>query len=145
MGNTSWSKKRPIATVRDIGDDEILTQYGQEREDGRGFRGQPRFDRDERDVSMIAGKLSVIEAIRLISSRSTLAPQDAVRHFSVGALREADYVVVHTPTKRNPDHVSVIAPEGSNAQDWWSRQGEPMLELLVLDGTHTEEGDDNDE
>lgn len=145
MGNTDWSKKRRVVTVRDINDDETLTQYGKEREDNQGFRGQPRFSQDERDVSMIAGKRSVVEALSLVTGRNTVGSGDAVRHFNVGALREADYVVRHTPTQRNPDHVSVIAPEGCNAEDWWRSQGEPMLVLLVLDGTHVEEGNSDNE
>ena len=59
-------------------------------------------------------------------------------------LREADCVVTHTPIRRNSDHVSVTAPANQIAEDWWESQGDPMLELHTLDGTHgpKEGGDD---
>jgi hypothetical protein len=139
----SWARRRPAVTVRELGDDETLTQYGQVRPDGDNFRGQPRFAQGETEVSMIAGRRTVVDAVGLIASHRAIKPDDAVRYFTVGVLREADYVVSHTPTGRNPDHVSVSAPEGHNAKDWWESQGEPMLELHTLDGTHgAKEGDD---
>ncbi|HEX7304197.1 hypothetical protein [Lentzea sp.] len=93
---------------------------------------------------MIVGKLGVAGALSLVVGRNKVILQDAVRYFNVGRLREADYVVKHTPTPRNPNHVSVVAPEGVIAEDWWRDHGEPMLELMV-DGMRTGKGDDDNE
>lgn len=142
MAGVHWARKRPALRARWIEDDEVLTQYGQEGPDGSCFRGQPRFNDGEVELSMIVGKLTPKQALSLIASHRLACPMDAVRYFRVADLREREYVVRHTPSRNNPDHVSVTAPDGCSPQVWWSSQGEPILELLVLDGVHVHEGDE---
>jgi hypothetical protein len=134
LARANWAKRgkaRPPA--RDIADEEYLTQYGQEGSEGSQFRGQPRFDQTgEQDLSMLVGKFSAQEALELIASHRSVTPRDSVRYFLVKDLRERDYVITHTPTLKNPYHISVAAPDGVDAREWWTAQGEPMLELLRL-------------
>lgn len=142
MAGANWARKgqsRPDA--REIGDEEILTQYGQEGPDGEKFRGQPRFDdTGEQELSMLVGKMTVKEALSYIASHKTVSPNDSVRYFQVGALRERDYVITHTPSRKNPYHISVSAPEGCDPRKWWSSEGEPMLEILRLSDADEQEG-----
>jgi hypothetical protein len=83
----------------------ILTQYG--RRDASGFRVRPRAGVEE-GVSLIAGRLDVAEAHRLVVRRGVPQPGvDAVRHTTVGDLEDAGFVVRAAPTRAIPDHVLV--------------------------------------
>lgn len=92
---------------RDIGDDEVLTQYGQQDVDTEAFHCAPRaVDRD--GLSLIAGTLTVEEACQMVHrGRCVEHDKCGVRHTTAGRLRRAGFVLLHTPNKRNPNHVSV--------------------------------------
>jgi len=65
----------------------VLTQYG--RSDATGFRVQPRAG-IESGISLIAGRLDVAEAHRLVVRRGSPRPGvDAVRYATVGDLEDA--------------------------------------------------------
>jgi hypothetical protein len=89
---------------------ETLTQYG--RRDGEpAFRRAPRTGLDQGDISMIAGDVTVEQATALVRSRLVEGhPDHAVRFTTVGALRSAGFLVENTPTRMNPEHVSVTWP-----------------------------------
>lgn len=82
---------------------------------------------------MLVGKMSAEAALGYIASHRTSSPRDTVRYFQVGVLRERGYVITHTPSPKNPYHVSVTAPEGRDPRAWWRDEGEPMLELLRME------------
>ena len=84
MGKAGWAKGQPAVAVRELGDEETLTQYGQVRPDGENFRGQPRFSQGETEVSMIAGRRSVVDAVRLVCGHRAINPDDAVRYSRSG-------------------------------------------------------------
>ena len=104
--------------------DEQITQLSEAG--GAPFRDAPRSDR-ERGLSVIRGKREVEEAERLVKVRLT-SPDNRVRHATVGVLRAAGFAVVHTPTRTNPDHVSVIWP-GDN---WKTQQDIPWSPEVML-------------
>jgi len=93
-----------------IGDEEPLTQYGRADSDEHcsdsRFRCIPRFEDGEQDVSLLRGQLSVEEAAWAVCRRAA-RPGDLVRHTTAQALRNAGFLVSHTPTRRNKGHVSV--------------------------------------
>ncbi|HEX5403528.1 MAG TPA: hypothetical protein VFX16_14640 [Pseudonocardiaceae bacterium] len=143
MAGANWARKgRTRPDPRLIEDHEILTQYGQEGPDGSEFKGQPRFDdAGERDLSMLLGKMDAAEALGYIASHKTVSDRDSVRYFQVGALRESGYVITHTPSLKNPYHISVTAPEDCDPRQWWKEEGEPLLRLLRQTTTDDQEGD----
>lgn len=59
-------------------------------------------------MSLLSGRLTVEQAKASISG-ALIRTSDGVRYTSVGTLRSAGFVVVHTPTASNPRHVSVRA------------------------------------
>lgn len=95
-----------------------LTQLGS----GSKFPDQPRWIKQELDLSMIDGCLDVDEAVRLCFRRPVRS-SDRVRCLSVERLREAGYRLQRTPLPTNPAHVSVTAPVRGSAlekhQEWW--------------------------
>lgn len=83
----------------------VLTQYG--RLDRSGFRVRPRPGVED-GISLIAGRLEIAEAHRLVVRRGFPQPGvDAVRHTTVGDLEDAGFVVRSAPTRAIPDHVLV--------------------------------------
>ncbi|MGH3621171.1 MAG: hypothetical protein ACRDQ5_05190 [Sciscionella sp.] len=126
----SWQWPRRAAQRREVNDDETLTQFGMKGAGVESFRGQPRFDDGETELSMCVGHLRPEEILPLISGRQ-LRSTDAVRYFNVGKLRSVGYIVIHTPNAKNPLHVSVAAPQDVDAARWWKDMGEPALELYV--------------
>lgn len=122
-----------------------VSQYGRVRADGTyEFREQPRFDRRtpiEDDISMLLGKCTPEEAgmaVRGMNPPARIRIRERVRWFRVGDLIEADYLVMRTPTPRNPAHVSVLAPiEPEQAhelvinQAWWVNPTRVTLESLT--------------
>lgn len=86
-----------------IGDDEELTQYGVTTDP---FRNQPRW-RQEEAVSLLVGAWDSLEAGYRVRGQALEDGTDAARYTTVGALRAKGFIVTNTPTKRNPDHVSV--------------------------------------
>jgi hypothetical protein len=85
--------------------DTVVTQYG--RRDASGFRVRPRPGVEEA-VSLIAGRLDVAEAHRLVVRRGFPQPGvDAVRHTTVGDLEDAGFLVRAAPTQAIPEHLLV--------------------------------------
>jgi hypothetical protein len=85
--------------------ESALTQYG--RRDNSGFRVRPRPGVED-GISLIAGRLGVVQAHRLVVRRgSPLVGVDAVRHTTVDDLEDAGFVVQPAPTRAIPDHVLV--------------------------------------
>lgn len=97
-------------TPEELADEEALAQYGRENSDepciDPRFRCVPRFEDGERDVSLLRGQMTIHEAAQAVCRRPA-KPGDVVRHTTAGALRSAGFLVSHTPTKRNKEHVSV--------------------------------------
>jgi hypothetical protein len=86
-----------------------LTQYGDTWD--QGFRCRPRAS-DLDGVSVLLGRLTLAQAARYVRRDGRARRGDAVRYTEVGCLEDEGFVVVHTPTRRNPLHVSVQSPPG---------------------------------
>jgi hypothetical protein len=83
----------------------VLTEYG--RLDVTGFRIRPRAG-IESGISLIAGRLDVAEAHRLVVRRGSPRPGvDAVRYTTVDGLEDAGFRVRPAPTRAIPGHVLV--------------------------------------
>jgi hypothetical protein len=131
----SW--RAPQARViRWVPPGNILTQYGTET-----FREEPRFDAlppmVEVEVSMILGRRSVADAARIVTKRPP-RPNATVRYFRTDDLYLNGYSVAHTPTERNPGHVSVHygqlvhIDQVELARAHWSQRGRVTLESLAV-------------
>jgi hypothetical protein len=124
--------------ARELGAEEVLSQYGY-RGDDPPFRNRPRewSERSEPGMSTIVGKLTPAEAMSFVRARQICIGHDGVRHTTVGKLRDAGFVVSHTPNPRNPGHVTV-----SRAEKW----GEDTVRMfdscfdepIYADGGHDE-------
>lgn len=103
----------------DIDDDQVLTQFGAKQDIvalDPPFRRKPRQGR-ETNVSLILGRLSPAEASRIVRRSLAPAPFDGVRYATAGKLRAAGFVVMHTPSRMNPNHVSV-----SRTTEWGANE-----------------------
>lgn len=93
----------------EIDDNEWLSQYGTIHRlvDGEPFKCCPPYDQEE--LSMVRGRCTPDEVATSVNPRRTTgaAPGEGVRHATAGELRDAGFRVWHSPTRRNPDHVSV--------------------------------------
>lgn len=126
----SLSTPRMIPS-RDIADDEWVTQYGRGEDGGFGtFRNSPRYPR-ESEISMIWGRIGVDEAAMIVTGRAR-SPLCRVRQCLAGDLRRRGFKVVHTPTPRNPMHVSVYLP-GTDGQ-WDNDEADRFDEAFVRGG-----------
>lgn len=92
--------------VDEIDDDEMLTQYGSTLKPPGGptFRRKPA--RDQTNVSLVRGKLTVEQVTALVALRDA-GEEDCARHVVAKALRHEGFVVRHDPLPANPDHVAV--------------------------------------
>lgn len=99
-------QRRPSRPLDDL---EVLTQFGCASNPQGRFggicRSEPRNFEDA--LSLIRGDLSVAEAASRVRPSGENHEGDVVRKTRVGELRRLDFTVEHSPTKRNPDHVSV--------------------------------------
>ncbi|GGM32945.1 hypothetical protein GCM10011608_16780 [Micromonospora sonchi] len=102
------------AEVQELRDDVDLTQYG---EDGEGFRSCLRVDIGETEMSLIIGRQSKMAVALLVTKAAP--PWATARYTTVGALRQAGFEVVHSPTRGNPLHVSVFPPSGPHGPAEW--------------------------
>lgn len=90
-------------TGEPIGDHELLTQYVFGGEEPRNV---PRpSDRD--GLSALRGQSTLQEAARFVRKARWPHEGDSVRHVLVRDLREAGFIVDHTPNRRNPLHTSI--------------------------------------
>lgn len=93
--------------AREIGDDEVLTQFGKVEGGLPAFHESPRA-KDRNGLSMILGQVSVDIACKLVQPDGCVDHhQCRVRTTTAQTLRQAQLVVEHAPTKRNPSHVRV--------------------------------------
>jgi hypothetical protein len=101
-----------------VADDATVTQFGEKKPVGEGFRDRLRPEIGETEISMILGDVDADAASILVTR--TLTPARICRKTLVGVLREAGFRVVHSPTKANRLHVSVYPPTDSEEQetDW---------------------------
>jgi hypothetical protein len=92
--------------VRDLKDDEVLTQYGNRHKPSGGpaFRREPRWDR-EQALSVIIGDAAPKQAAVAIGLNHRHG--DGVRRTVVGKLRAAGFYVRHAPSAINRDHALV--------------------------------------
>ncbi|WP_131789566.1 hypothetical protein [Candidatus Protofrankia datiscae] len=92
--------------IRDLGDHEILSQYGNRYKPlgGPAFRRRPRWGR-EQAVSVIIGDVTPKQAATTIGLNHRRG--DGVRRTVVGRLEAAGFYVRHAPSPMNPDHALV--------------------------------------
>lgn len=95
-------------TPQDLPDHLRLTQYGERPPLGEGFRCRLREEIGETEISLILGDVDASAASMLVVKH--LTPQAITRITTVGALRRAGFVVVHSPSKTNRLHVSIFPP-----------------------------------
>lgn len=107
-----------------------LSQYGRSAQNRRSFRSAPRHESGEVDISLVLGRLSVVEITAFVAARHADAG-DAVRYTTAGALRARGFVVQSTPTRRIPGHVSVTAPGG---QIPWDDRTSALFEECFKEG-----------
>lgn len=104
---------------QELPDEARLTQYGEQLSVGGGFRDRLRAEIGETEMSMILGEVDATAAAMLITKH--LAPGAQRRVTTVGRLRRSGFVVIHSPTRGNPLHVSVYAPRDEKSGehvDW---------------------------
>ena len=61
-----------------------------------------------------------------------------MRHCTAGALRNAGFVVTHTPSRMNPDHISVTLPDG--AAQWDDGQANGLEMTFAIHEAFGKEG-----
>lgn len=98
----------PDRTPQELPDELRLTQYGERPPVGEGFRCRLREGIGETELSLILGDVDASAAAMLVVKY--LSPHARTRVTTVGALRRAGFVVVHSPSKTNRLHVSVFPP-----------------------------------
>jgi hypothetical protein len=102
---------------QELPDELRLTQYGERPPIGEGFRCRLREEIGETEISLIIGGVDASAASMLVVKY--LSPYAVTRVTSVGLLRCAGFVVVHSPSKTNRLHVSVFPsalPTGDQAE-----------------------------
>lgn len=104
------------STPQELPDEARLTQYGERSPVGGGFRDRLRPDIGETEMSMILGEVDATAAAMLITKH--LAPGADRRVTTVGRLRREGFVVIHSPTRGNPLHVSVYAPRDEKSGEY---------------------------
>jgi hypothetical protein len=111
MADERRFRRAAAPTPREVPDDAILTQYGRLESAKPTFRTAPRFP-GETDLSMLWGKIDGETAALMVRGRRGDS-RDVSRHVRAGDLRAAGFVVENTPTRRNPDHISVTVAAGA--------------------------------
>jgi hypothetical protein len=107
--------------VRYLRDNLVLTQYGEEDE----FRDALRVEIGETEMSLIIGRQDSLAASLLVTKSAV--PWASARYTTVGQLRRQRFEVVHSPTRGNPLHVSVLPPAGLHGPEEWD---EPMAKAF---------------
>lgn len=107
----------PKPEPQEIPDDAELTQFGEMGENGPEFRNRTRPERGEPDMSLIWGKITAAAASVIV--RRLVVPGAIVRYATAEAFRSKGFTVVHTPSKKNSQHVSVLPPtQSDNPVEW---------------------------
>lgn len=117
-----------MAEEVELDDDTVICQLGPK------FWDRPRPHRDEQDVSVIVGPISVEKAVYRVNPRRDVGPEDALRETTVRKLRTAGFRVVGTPLPAFPEHASAYYEEG----DWSDEVAETFAECF----TNPEDGED---
>ena len=105
------------AAVQVLADAEDLTQFGETGVVGPQFPNRLRAHQGEVEMSLILGRQTPLAASLIVTKGWT--PTATTRYTLAGTLRRAGFVVKHSPTKSNPLHVSVFAPESPEGPvDW---------------------------
>lgn len=94
---------------RAITDDEFVSQYGS-RETGEAFFWDRPRPKDRDGLSAMLGKVTPAEARKPVRRVGALTEDDGVRYARVGDLRKRGFIVTHTPSRGNTDHVSIRYP-----------------------------------
>lgn len=93
----------------DLGQTVELTQYGRSAlGTSIAFRKTLRWE--EKEMSLLEGKLLPDEADLLVASPSYPTPRAGVRHTTVGVLEQAGFRVRRSPSLAIPNHVSAEWP-----------------------------------
>jgi hypothetical protein len=104
----------------EVDPNEVVTQVGSVSRRLRGnirlertfsFRSGLRADRGETYMSVIAGRISLSEAVRMVHTGDDAGSADAVRYAQVKDLKSEGFTVIHKPSRRIPEHVAVFGPE----------------------------------
>lgn len=114
------------APVRDLDDDEVLTQYGVV---GEPFRNAPRWE-TEQELSVCAARHDTAASAMCVTGR-VRPGHDASRQTTAGSLRRAGFGVHHSPTHRNEHHASV-----SFDGVWDDEMRKAFDEVFDADGEH---------
>lgn len=85
--------------------DDWLTQYGRH---SSGFRRKPR--KSEAAISLILGRLTLEQTVQIVPETEEPTEDDRVRYVLAERLIEQGFEALRTPTRKNPDHVSVAWP-----------------------------------
>jgi hypothetical protein len=109
------------STPQELPEEARLTQFGERPPVGGSFRDRLRPEIGETEMSMILGEVDATAAAMLITKH--LVPGAERRVTTVGRLRYKGFVVVHSPTRGNPLHVSVYAPKDEKSGEYveWDR------------------------
>lgn len=131
----------PVAPVRDIYDDEWLTQVGTRKRSGAfSFHDKPRAWREppELALSWLVGRREPAEARQMAFGPLTqLSPSsDAVRYALAGRLRSQGFRVDHDPSLANPAHVLVRW----DGQGEWGDSEADLLHSCCSEGEVTTDG-----
>lgn len=109
-----------VLQVDELADEEVLSQFGCRKETETiepPFRKRPRprdLEADPPGLSLLRGRLTPLDAAQAVRGRKELVMgADGVRHTTSGKLRDAGFVVIHTPKKAKLGHVTVSFPS-----DW---------------------------
>ncbi|WP_210502798.1 hypothetical protein [Nocardioides xinjiangensis] len=121
-----------------LGDDEVVTQRIAKGAGSPPVINAPR-PKDQGRVSVIRGRKSPSQAYHLVRKGGSCGPDDGARYAEVGALRDAGFIVTHTPNNRNPDHCSVAYPSD------WSEDVALLFEMCFADESWNAAAEDTDE
>lgn len=127
-------RQQQARVLRMVPPGEILTQYGT-----TWFRPEPRYDGPivEVAVSMLLGVRDVDFAARAVTKRPA-RPNATVRRFRTSDLWLNGYQLLHTPSERNPLHVSVfygqiVGPDQRDqARASWADPSRVTLDALAI-------------
>lgn len=92
----------------ELADEEVVTQYGQISRTGvDDFKDRPVRPDRVNGLSMFRGKGSVKDLVARVARKRAVRDTDAVRHTTVGLLRNAGFAVHRAPSPGFPEHLCV--------------------------------------
>lgn len=120
-----------------LDDGEWVSHYGRRQEGLPDFHDGPRPEQDKGELSLVRGKRDAQETAQMVMHWREPPFDDAlVRHAQVGRLRDADFLVEHTPSLKNREHVSISLPGKPHT---WPEKAKADLRACFEDegGGHT--------